>query len=133
MRLAVDANILLAASLGGRTRRVFSRPDWSFFTTASVMAEVVEHAPRLAAKRGLALTNVETALRALPVMVVSDAAFAHFLPEAHRRIGDRDPDDVGLLALALSMGIAVWSNDRDFSVTGVELWTTAAVMDGGKD
>lgn len=91
MRLAVDANILLAASLGGRTRRVFSRPDWSFFTTASVMAEVTEHAPRIASRRGLLLADVESAFRALPVTVASDSAFADFLPEATSRIGDRDP------------------------------------------
>lgn len=133
MRLAVDANILVAASLGGRTRRVFSRPGWSFFTTASVMAEVAEHAPLIASRRGLALADVETAFRALPVIAVADAAFADFLPEANRRIGDRDPDDIELLALALSMQIPLWSNDKDFSVTGIELWTTAAIMEGEKD
>ncbi len=45
--------------------------------------------------------------------VASDSAFADFLPEATRRIGDRDPDDIALLALALVMQIPLWSNDKD--------------------
>ena len=129
MRLAVDANVLLAASLGGRTRRVFSRPDWSFFTTGSVMAEVSEHAPIIASRRGLALPDVETAFRSIPVNVVPDPDFAHCLSEAWNRIGGRDPDDVALLALALAMRIPLWSNDKDFAIAGIELWTTAAIME----
>ena len=128
MRLAVDANILLAASLGGRTRRVFSRPDWSFFTTASVMAEVAEHAPLIASRRGLILEDVETTLRSLPVAVVPDDDFVEYLLEAQRQIGSRDPDDITLLALALAMQIPLWSNDKDFSVAAIELWTTDALM-----
>ena len=116
MRLAVDANVLLAASLGGRTRRVFSRPDWSFFTTGSVMA-------------GLSIPDVETAFRSIPVNVVPNPDFAHCLSEAGNRIGDRDPDDVALLALALAMRIPLWSNDKDFAIAGIELWTTAAIME----
>ena len=116
MRLAVDANVLLAASLGGRTRRVFSRPDWSFFTTGSVMA-------------GLSIPDVETAFRSIPVNVVPDPDFAHCLSEAWNRIGGRDPDDVALLALALAMRIPLWSNDKDFAIAGIELWTTAAIME----
>ncbi len=41
-----------------------------------------------------------------------------------RRIGKRDPDDVDVLALALDMDLAVWSNDNDFEDAGVEWHTT---------
>jgi len=34
--------------------------------------------------------------------------------EARRHLADRDPDDVGLAALALHLEIPVWSNDKDF-------------------
>ena len=42
--------------------------------------------------------------------------------------GSRDPDDVDLLALALHLKAAVWSNDRDFRDAGIELWTTAELL-----
>ena len=129
MQLAVDANVLLAASLGGRTRRVFSRPGWSFFTTNSVMTEVAEHAPIIASRRGLALSEVEAAFQCIPILVVPDPDFAQCLHEARKRIGERDPDDIALLALALAMQIPIWSNDKDFAVAGIELWTTAVIME----
>ena len=93
MRLAVDANVLLAASLGGGTRSVFSRQDWLFFTTSSVVAEVEEHAPVVAARLRLSPGKAEAAFRRLPLSVVPDAEFAHRLPDAMQRIGDVDPDD----------------------------------------
>ncbi len=43
-------------------------------------------------------------------------------------IEDRAPDDVPLLALALAMGIPVWSNDDDFRTAGVVWYTTARLL-----
>jgi predicted nucleic acid-binding protein len=128
VRLAVDANVLLAASLGGGTRSVFFRRDWLFFTTSSVVAEVEEHAPQIANRRGLSVNETEEAFRDLPIIVVPDAEFAHRLPDAMERIGKIDPDDVPLLALALALEIPVWSNDGDFKGTGVELLTSSIIM-----
>ena len=78
---------------------------------------------------GLSIPDVETAFRSIPVNVVPDPDFAHCLSEAGNRIGDQDPDDVALLALALAMRIPLWSNDKDFAIAGIELWTTAAIME----
>jgi predicted nucleic acid-binding protein len=50
------------------------------------------------------------------------------LSMARRRIGKRDPDDVDVLALALYLNVAVWSNDNDFEDTGVEWYTTAQLL-----
>ena len=92
------------------------------------MAEVAEHAPIIASRRGLALSEVEAAFQCIPILVVPDPDFAHCLSEAWKRIGERDPDDIALLALALAMQIPIWSNDKDFAIAGIELWTTADVM-----
>jgi len=43
-------------------------------------------------------------------------------------IGERDPDDVDLLALALKLDIPIWTNDRDFEKTGVATYTTAQLL-----
>lgn len=50
------------------------------------------------------------------------------LPTARRRIGKRDPDDVDVLALALHLNFAVWSNDNDFEDAGVGWHTTAELL-----
>jgi predicted nucleic acid-binding protein len=50
------------------------------------------------------------------------------LAAARRRIGKRDPDDIDVLALALQLNVAVWSNDNDFEDAGVEWHTTAELL-----
>jgi predicted nucleic acid-binding protein len=62
------------------------------------------------------------------VVVIEREAYADALPEATRRITDRDPDDVEILALALHLDIPLWSNDNDFEDTGVEWFTTARLL-----
>jgi len=43
-------------------------------------------------------------------------------------IGQRDPDDVEILALTLHLGIPLWSNDSEFEGTGIEWYTTAELL-----
>lgn len=40
----------------------------------------------------------------------------------------RDPDDIHLLALSLTLGLPLWSNDRDFEDAGVECLSTARLL-----
>ena len=56
---------------------------------------------------------------------IAEVLTPSFTLEAQRRIGDRDPEDADVLALALHLRVPVWSNDRDFERTGVERYTTA--------
>ena len=71
-------------------------------------------------KKRLQLDTLLLTLAALPVTVLDRSEYEHHLPEAKRRIGKRDPDDVDVLALALDLNLAVWSNDNDFEDAGVE-------------
>ena len=129
MRLVADANVLLSAVTGGRATLILARPDLAeIVTTASAMAEVQEYAGPLARKVGLPLQTVLLAIATLPVLVVEREEYARSLPEARQRIARRDPDDVDVLALALHLGVDVWSNDSDFDVAGVEWHTTAQLL-----
>jgi predicted nucleic acid-binding protein len=49
--------------------------------------------------------------------------------EAELRIASRDPDDWRTLALALTLAVPIWSQDKDFSDMGVEVVTTGALLD----
>ena len=129
MRLAADANVLLAAVLGGRARLVLASPDIDeVLTTEPTIAEVRKYAALLAEKRRLPADLLFLAGACLPVTVVVPKDYAASMAEAKRRIGRRDPDDVPLLALAIQFGVPVWSNDKDFEGCGVPWLTTEAVL-----
>jgi len=129
VRLVADANVLLSAVTGGRAALILARQDLAeIVTTASAMAEVQEYAGPLARKVGLPLQTVSLAIATLPVLVIEREEYARSLPEARRRIARRDPDDVDILALALHLGVDVWSNDSDFDIAGVGWHTTAQLL-----
>lgn len=129
MRLVADANVLLAAVLGGRARLILENPQiQEILTVEQAIAEVQQYAVDLARKKGLAEDLVLLAVGALPVTIIQQAAYKTTIPEASKRIGKRDPDDIELLALAMSLNLAVWSNDKDFKGTGVEWLTTEALL-----
>jgi predicted nucleic acid-binding protein len=129
VKLAADANVLLSAVIGGRSRLVFGHPRIiEILTTEHTIAEVEEYVGVLAKKRSVPVDVLTLAAASLPVTVVERAAYAKRLPEALRQIGHRDPDDAELLALALHLKIPVWSNDKDFKSARVELFNTEALL-----
>jgi predicted nucleic acid-binding protein len=129
VRLVADANVLLSAVIGGRARLILSHPSVGEVLTAEVtLGEVQEYAAQLAAKKRLSLDVVLLAVASLPVRIVPRREYEKRIPEAKRRIGRRDPDDVEILALALHAGAPLWSNDNDFEDAGVEWFTTAALL-----
>jgi predicted nucleic acid-binding protein len=129
VKLAADANVLLAAVLGGRARLVLAHPAiQQILTTERTFAEVEEYATVLGQKKRLRPDLVLLAVAALPVTIVARSEYSRRLPEAARRIGRRDADDSELLALALAARVPIWSNDHDFESTGVDLFTTEALL-----
>lgn len=127
-RIVADANVLLSAVIGKAALRVFTRSNIQIVTTATALDEVREYLPTMAANYGIAREILEAQFRLLPVKAFPEKEFKNFIPEAHRLIGKRDPDDVHLLALALALNVPLWTNDRDFEKTGVETCTTARLL-----
>jgi predicted nucleic acid-binding protein len=129
VKLAADANVLLAAVLGGRAGLILASTEIEEIFTAEVtFAEVEEYAAVLAKKRRLSTDLLLLAVTSLPVTIVDRAAYANSLSEAKRRIGHRDPDDVDILALAIQFRLPVWSNDRDFEGCGIQWYTTEDLL-----
>jgi predicted nucleic acid-binding protein len=129
VRLVADANVLLSALIGGRAQVALTHPSvQGVYAAAATLDEVHEYVPVLARKKRLPLDVLLLTLAALPVIVVERAEYERKLPAATRRLGRRDPDDVDVLALALHLGVPVWSNDDDFREAGVEWFTTAALL-----
>ena len=129
MRLVADANVLLSAVLGGRAKLVFGHSQVEeILTSAPTLAEVEEYAAVLARKKRLPPDILLLAVAAMPVTVVEPSQYASSLPQARKLIARRDPDDVEVLALTLHLELPLWSNDKDFEGTGIELLTTEAVL-----
>lgn len=129
MRLAADANVMLAAILGGRAGLILASPKVDeVLTTEPTLAEVQEYATVLAERKRLSADLLLLAVASLPVTVVPHKDYASRMTEARRRIGRRDPDDVPLLALALKHDIPIWSNDKDFTQAGVPCYTTEDLL-----
>lgn len=129
MKLVADANVLLSALTGGRARLAILHPQVDeLLTTEATLDEVREYVLDLAQRRRLPKDVVLASLAALPVQVVERSVYQPKMAEAERRIGQRDPDDVELLALALQSGGHLWSNDRDFNEIGVPRYTTAQLL-----
>ena len=129
MGLVADANVLLSAVIGGRAKEVLQHTSITqVFVAEATLVEVQEYAAQLAGKKGLPHDVVLLAVASLPVIVVESATYEKSVPEAKRRIGRRDPDDIDVLALALHVDAPVWSNDNDFEDAGVQWFTTAELL-----
>jgi len=126
--VAADANVLLSAVLGHAALRVFTQTDLSVLTTQGVLQEVREYLPLVAKQYDMIPQALEGQLRLLAVRECEPEEYAAKLETAKRVIARRDPDDVDLLALALALGVPVWSNDNDFKEAGVEWYTTARLL-----
>ncbi|HHY99359.1 MAG TPA: PIN domain nuclease [Firmicutes bacterium] len=126
-RIAVDANIIISAIIGGKSGRIFlNETQLKFVTTPSVLSEVREYLPVLAKKKGLPCEVMRSILDLLPILIVREEEYLNHLDAAEAAIGNRDPDDIPLLALAMAFNCPIWTNDNDFSgISGVRVYTTA--------
>jgi predicted nucleic acid-binding protein len=128
-KLAVDANPILSAIIGGKARSVFLYADRiSFYTTLFNFKEVGKYIPALASKRSLPLDDLYLALSTLPISVCDVEFYTDTLKKAKSLIGGRDQDDIHLLGLALKLSSPIWSNDRDFDDVGITVYNTLALI-----
>ncbi len=126
--VVADANVLLSAAVGRAARRVFSRSSVTVHTTRFNADEVEEHLPKLAAMYGLADELVQIQWRLLRIRLHAEEDYAAFLDKARKDIQKRDPDDAHPLALARLLKAPLWSNDRDLTGHGVEVYSTVRLL-----
>lgn len=118
MVVAVDANIILSALLGGKPSVILFDSRFDFITTDFTLSEVEKYLPRFARKLHLPITELETAVQLLPIHTYHKSFYSHQLITAEKLIGHIDPKDVDILALALHFNCYLWSQDKDFDQSG---------------
>jgi len=127
----VDANPLIAGLLGGAAVRVFlGYPDrvGEFAVAEHTLEEVRGFIPELARDLDEDPERLRLVLALPPLEPYPRQSYEAQLEEAERRIAQRDPDDVDVLALVLELDCPLWSNDRDFEGVGIERFTTAQLL-----
>ena len=127
-KLAVDANPILSAIIGGNARNVFLIENTVFYITAFNFKEVEKYIPILASKRDIPMEDLYMALSMLPLSVCDTEFYKNRINQANRLIEKRDPKDIHLLALALKINCPIWSNDRDFQRLGMKVYSTLDLM-----
>jgi predicted nucleic acid-binding protein len=127
-KLAADANVILSAIAGKAALRVFLVEGIQIVTTEFNIREVDEYIGVMADKYGFAKEILESQLKLLPLQIYWQKFYEDFLDNASNQLSASDKDDVDLLALSLKLKVPVWSNDRDFRHTGVEVYTTTKLL-----
>ena len=128
VRVAADANVLLSVILGHAAFRVIDEGKVEPVTTLETIKEVREYLPVLARKYEIDSRILDANLLALGITAYGPRKYRTMVAKATRLIAARDPDDVPLLALALTLGLPVWTGDKDFENAGVETYTTAQLL-----
>ncbi|MBI5115025.1 PIN domain nuclease [Candidatus Poribacteria bacterium] len=126
--VVADANVILSAIIGKASLKVFTRSAVHVVSAAVTLEEVWEYLPTMSAAYGIAREVLEAQFRLLAIAEYKLSQYRRFIPTASRLIGKRDPDDVELPALALYLGIPLWTNDKDFDGAGVECYSTARLL-----
>jgi predicted nucleic acid-binding protein len=137
MRLAADASALVAEAFRDRGEDLISHLDLDLHIADPTWSEAqhevnrradatLRHGRFTSARRDQVQIRVIAMLRH-NLTIVSEAAFAEHETEARDRI-PRDPNDWPTVALALALGIGIWTADRDFFGCGVPVWTTETLL-----
>ncbi len=127
-KLAADANVILSAVAGKAALRVFLKENIEIATTQFNIDEAREYLSAMAKKYELDEEILESQLKLLPLSIYESDFYEEFIPKAASKISNRDIDDIELLSLAMKLKAPIWSNDRDFSQSGIEVYTTAQLL-----
>ncbi len=131
--LVADTNVLLSAVIGGQSARAFGDPSLPLvYGATAVRREILEWLPKVAEKRRLDLGLRLGLLQLLPIKWIEANDYLRHESEARARMRSRDVEDWPNVALALALAesrqVAIWTNDKDFEVSGIETITTAQFL-----
>ena len=129
--LVLDANILIRAVLGSRGLALLRAyaDQVEFFMPDTAFEEARENLPEILERRNVPVAPAMAILNQLidVVQAVGAETYQSFEHLARQRIARRDEDDWPVLAVALALGCAIWTEDTDFFGCGVATWTTDRV------
>ena len=119
--IVVDANILIRAVLGRRVRQlveIYAAQGVRFFAPDIAFDDARKYLPPLLKKGGRSDADVAASLEYLRHLIepVERDLYATFEKEARQRLCGRDESDWPVLAAALGLACATWTEDADSRV-----------------
>jgi predicted nucleic acid-binding protein len=126
--VVADANVLLSAVVGKAALRVFTEFGVVVHVAQFNIDEVAEYLPHMARKYRLPVELVEMQWKLFPLRMHIVDDYRSRLPQAIADLKDRDPEDAHALALARSLTLPLWSNDRDLRGLDVACYPTARLL-----
>jgi predicted nucleic acid-binding protein len=137
MRLVIDTSVLVGELLRARGRARLADERLELFLPERMWGEARVELPRridaFTRRRGLdrqlgrRLTSACLDAVEANVTILDEAVYSALEDEARAR-SVRDQADWPVVASALALGAAIWTNDNDFLGTGVATWTTASLQ-----
>jgi len=129
--LVLDANILLRAVFGIRVMQLLETYEdvAGFYSPDVCFAEAEKYIPDVAKRRGLNSALARSILQDVTGIIqpVDKSLYEGHEKLARERIQRRDPRDWPVVAVALMLGLPVWTEDQDFFGSGIPTWTTDRV------
>ena len=130
--IVLDANILIRAVLGRRVRQLvetYAAQGVRFYAPDLAFDDAERYLPALLKKHGKPEVDLPITLQYLREVIdpVERELYGLFESEARERLRGRDESDWPVLAAALALACAVWTEDADFFGTGIAVWTTNRV------
>lgn len=127
--IILDANILIRAVLGRHVRQLlesYASRGFRFYAPDTAYAEAARHLHPLLRKRNKPDADVSATLEYLQYLVepIDQDIYGVFEKGARQRLRERDEQDWPVLAAALALSCAIWTEDRDFFGTGIAVWTS---------
>ena len=136
-QLVVDTSVLVGELLRARGRELLGDSRIRLFAPDLVRDETAVEIPRriaaIARSRALSAPVVEDLTAECfeafdaNITIVDRAGYSALEDEARAR-SLRDPGDWPVVACAIALDMAVWTNDNDFLGTGVPTWTTETLQ-----
>jgi predicted nucleic acid-binding protein len=100
-----------------------------FYSPDVCFAEAEKYIPDVAKRRGLNSALARSILQDVTGIIqpVDKSLYESHEKLARERIQRRDPRDWPVVAVALMLGLPVWTEDQDFFGSGIPTWTTDRV------
>ena len=128
MRLVVETNVLFSLFKNTPSFKQFIREnDLDLFSPDKLLNELDKHSDRICKVSGLSEKSYNSIRQLLPdivsIMSVSPKQIKSVTPLIS------DPKDTPFLALAVSLGCSIWSNDKHFKEQAiVDVFTTSELI-----
>lgn len=113
LELAVDANPLISALLGGFAFGLLFNPLFRCYTTERTTWEVKRYIPMISERSGVPEADVLTLFETFPLTAHQSSFYEERRVLATERIGARDPKDIDILALTYKLEAPLWTEDPD--------------------